>query len=82
MRVAPDIIGDISMTRGLIVIAIKIRVEQVDLLFVQIIKSVFKYHKYRFVFCLFYYALEIFFAIKEDNALIPITSISKITAVA
>ena len=31
------------------------------------------------MFCLFYYALEIFFAIKEDNALIPITSISKIT---
>ena len=41
-----------------------------------------KYHKYRFVFCLFYYALEIFFAIKEDNVLIPITSISNITAVA
>lgn len=33
-------------------------------------------------FALFYYALEIFFAIKEDNALIAITSISNITAVA
>ena len=50
MRVAPDVIGDIGVTRRLIVIAVKIGVEQVDLLFVQIIKSVFKYHKYRFLF--------------------------------